>query len=134
MSRDLGVICERHAEAAGGSAGLGCVGGVGDDIGGGGLVEGLGGVGLLDGVIADGVGVELALDDRRSHSSLGEEISPVVAGAADADGGDVGGGEEVGGPILRGEARSCEKQERSRRAALHPIAEATRGSVMISLA
>jgi len=87
------VIRQRHAEAASGAAGLGRIGRVGDDVGGGGFVEGLGRVGLLDGVVADGVGVELALDDDGAGGGFGKEISPVVAGAADADGGDVGGGE-----------------------------------------
>ena len=94
------MIRQRHVEAAGGAAGLGCVGGVGDDVGGGGLVEGLGRVGLLDGVIADGVGVKLALDHGGAGGGLGEEIGSVVAGASDADGGDVRGGEEVGDESL----------------------------------
>ena len=94
------MIRQRHAEAAGGAAGLGRVGGVGDDIGGGGLVEGLGRVSLLDGVVADGVGVELALDDRLAGGDFGKEIGSVVARAADADGGDVSGGEEIGDETL----------------------------------
>jgi len=94
------MIRQCHAEAAGGAAGLGCVGGVGDDVGGGGLVEGLCRVGLLDGVVADGVGVELTLDHRGAGGGFGEEIGSVVAAAADADGGDVGGGEEIGDESL----------------------------------
>ena len=94
------MVTQCHAEAPRGLSSLRGERGVGHDVGGGGLVECLGGVGLLDGVITDGVGVELALDHGGAGGGFGEEISPVVAGAADVDGGDVRGGEEIGDELL----------------------------------
>jgi len=86
---------QRHTELAGGSAGLGRVRNITHNVGGGGFVEGFGGVGFFYRVVADWVGVELALDHGGAAGGFGEEIGTVVARAADADGGDVGGGEEV---------------------------------------
>jgi len=93
---DLRVARQRHSEATSGTAGLGGERGVAYNVRGGCLVEGLCGVHLFYRVVAHRVGVELALDDRRACRRFGKEIGSVIATAADADGGDVGGGEDIG--------------------------------------
>ena len=71
------------------------VGGVGADERGGGFVERFRGVGLFHRVIADGVRIELALDDCCAGWRFSKKIGPTVARAANANGGDSGGGEDV---------------------------------------
>lgn len=106
--RDVGVMGERHAELAGGATGLGRVVGIGDDERGGCLVECFCRVGLFHRVVADGVRVELALDDRRAGGRFRKEIGTAVAGAANADGGDSGGGEDASHePLVVGASANC---------------------------
>jgi len=96
LPRNLPVVRQRYAELPRRLVGLGCECGVRDDERGGCLVDRLGGVGLFHRVITHQVRVELALDNRLACGGFDEQVRPVVAAAADADGGDAGGGEEVG--------------------------------------
>ena len=84
------------------------VGGIGDDERGGGFVERFRGVGLFYRVIADGIRIELALDDCCAGWRFSKEIGPAVAGAADTNGGDSGGGEDVADePLIVGAGANC---------------------------
>jgi len=102
------MMRERHAELASGAAGLRRERGVAYDERGSCLVECFDGIGFFHRVIAHGVGVELALDNRRSRSSFDEQVCTIVATAANAADGVTRRREEIGyEPLVVGACLNC---------------------------
>ena len=60
----------------------------------------MGRVGFLDSRVADGLGIELALDHDETGGSGDEEIGAEVARAPDATDGVTGGGEEIADEVF----------------------------------
>ena len=94
------MVREANAEAGGGAAGLASEAGVGANDGERGGVEGASGVGFLDGRVADGLRIELALDNDETGVGGDEEVGTEVTGASHAPDGIPGGGEKVANEVF----------------------------------